>query len=49
MNRVVYFYANNGTELEMQINQFAKSYEILQISYSSDGYKAKSCMVLYKV
>lgn len=48
MNRVAYFWAKTGTELEIQIDNFAKSYEILQVSLCSDGYTSKSCMVLYK-
>ena len=47
MNKVAYFYKDNGEDLACAINWFAKSYEILQISYcnQSDG---KSCLVLYK-
>ena len=48
--KVKYFYAKCGTELQIKINEFAKNYNIIQISYAythtkKEGYQ---CMVLYE-
>ena len=47
MNKVVYFYEQSGTALEIAINRFAECYEILQISYC-DTASGHHCMVLYR-
>lgn len=52
MQKVKYFIENSLYDLEERINEFAKSYQILQISYATEkqGYSTYHyCMVLYEV
>jgi hypothetical protein len=46
MQKVKWFGEKFSIDLELKINEFAKTHKIIQISYARDKYH--SCMVLYE-
>lgn len=48
MNRIKYFEEYTGYALQDKINEFAKEYEIIQVSTYMEVDKSVGAMVLYK-